>query len=101
MRIIEKLALHPLAVMARGDAPKLSIGERWRWPCTPVLNVRGRNAILRSREGRAMDYRFGDYSLDTERYELRRSGTLVKLRPRVFEVLAYLIAHRDRLVSKQ
>ena len=29
-----------------------------------------------------MDYRFGDYTLDTERYELRRAGTLVELRPR-------------------
>jgi DNA-binding winged helix-turn-helix (wHTH) protein len=48
-----------------------------------------------------MDYRFGDYSLDTERYELRRARTLVKLRPKVFEVLAYLIAQRGRLVSKQ
>jgi class 3 adenylate cyclase/tetratricopeptide (TPR) repeat protein len=48
-----------------------------------------------------MDYRFGDYTLDTERYELRRAGVLVKLRPKVFEVLAYLIAHRDRLVAKQ
>jgi DNA-binding winged helix-turn-helix (wHTH) protein len=48
-----------------------------------------------------MDYRFGDYTLDTERYELRRAGALVKLRPKVFDVLAYLIAHRDRIVSKQ
>ena len=29
-----------------------------------------------------MDYRFGDYTLDTERYELRRAGTRVKLSPR-------------------
>ena len=28
-------------------------------------------------------------------------GSLVKLRPKVFEVLAYLIAHRERLVAKQ
>jgi DNA-binding winged helix-turn-helix (wHTH) protein len=48
-----------------------------------------------------MDYRFGDYTLDTERYELRRAGTLVELRPKVFEVLAYLITHRERLVTKQ
>ncbi|MGH8067530.1 MAG: AAA family ATPase, partial [Candidatus Entotheonellia bacterium] len=48
-----------------------------------------------------MRYRFGDYTLDTERYELCRAGTLVKLRPKVFEVLAYLLKHRQRLVSKQ
>ena len=48
-----------------------------------------------------MDYQFGDYTLDTERYELRRAGIVVKLRPKVLEVLAYLITHRERLVSKQ
>ena len=48
-----------------------------------------------------MRYAFGDYTLDTDRYELRRAGTLVKLRPKVFELLAYLIAHRERLVAKQ
>jgi DNA-binding winged helix-turn-helix (wHTH) protein len=48
-----------------------------------------------------MDYRFGDYSLDTERYELRRAGTLSKLRPKVFKVLVYLTAHREHIVSKQ
>jgi DNA-binding winged helix-turn-helix (wHTH) protein len=48
-----------------------------------------------------MDYQFGDYTLDTERYELRRAGIVVKLRPKVLDVLAYLIAHRERLVSKQ
>jgi Transcriptional regulatory protein, C terminal len=48
-----------------------------------------------------MQYVFGNYTLDTERYELRRSGTRVKLQPKVFEVLTYLIEHRERLVSKQ
>jgi class 3 adenylate cyclase/DNA-binding winged helix-turn-helix (wHTH) protein len=48
-----------------------------------------------------MRYRFGDYTLDTERYELRRAGALVKVRPKVFEVLIYLLKHRQRLVSKQ
>ena len=48
-----------------------------------------------------MQYGFGDYTLDTECYELRQAGTLVKLQPKVFEVLAYLMAHRERLVAKQ
>ena len=48
-----------------------------------------------------MDYRFGDYTIDTQRFELRRCGTLVKLRPKVFDVLVYLIAHRERIVAKQ
>jgi class 3 adenylate cyclase/DNA-binding winged helix-turn-helix (wHTH) protein/tetratricopeptide (TPR) repeat protein len=48
-----------------------------------------------------MRYGFGDYTFDTERYELRRAGTLIKLRPKVFNLLAYLIAHRERVVTKQ
>ena len=47
-----------------------------------------------------MRYVFGDYSLDTQRYELRRAGGLISLGPQVFNVLAYLVAHRDRVVSR-
>lgn len=47
-----------------------------------------------------MRYVFGDYTLDTERYELHRTGTRVHLRPKVFQVLAYLLEHRDRVVRK-
>ena len=47
-----------------------------------------------------MRYIFGDYSLDTQRYELRRTGDLIPLGPQVFNVLAYLLAHRDRVVSR-
>ena len=32
---------------------------------------------------------FGDCALDTQRYELRRTGTLIKLRRKVFDLLAY------------
>src|SRR5919108_946084 len=48
-----------------------------------------------------MYYIFGDYTLDTQRYELHHAGEPIKLRRKVFQVLAYLLAHRDRVVSKQ
>src|SRR5215471_11226330 len=48
-----------------------------------------------------MRFTFGDYVLDTQRYELHHAGALVKLRRKVFQVLVYLLAHRDRVVSKQ
>jgi DNA-binding winged helix-turn-helix (wHTH) protein len=47
-----------------------------------------------------MRYIFGDYRLDTQRYELSYRNLPIKLRPKVFHVLSYLIAHRDRVVSK-
>jgi hypothetical protein len=46
-----------------------------------------------------MRYRFGDYLFDTERYELQRTGVLVPLRPKECDILAYLLAHRDRVVA--
>jgi class 3 adenylate cyclase/DNA-binding winged helix-turn-helix (wHTH) protein/tetratricopeptide (TPR) repeat protein len=47
-----------------------------------------------------MRYLFGDYVLDTERHELHGAGMPIKLRRKVFQVLAYLLAHCDRVVSK-
>ena len=48
-----------------------------------------------------MLYRFAEFELCRERYELRRGGRTIPAEPRVLEVLAYLIEHRDRVVPKQ
>jgi DNA-binding winged helix-turn-helix (wHTH) protein/tetratricopeptide (TPR) repeat protein len=48
-----------------------------------------------------MRYTLGDYTLDTQRYELCRAGLPLQLQPKVFELLAYLIQHRDRVVTRQ
>jgi DNA-binding winged helix-turn-helix (wHTH) protein len=48
-----------------------------------------------------MDYVIGAYRLDTQRYELTYAGVPIPLRPKVFQVLAYLLAHHDRVVSKE
>ena len=48
-----------------------------------------------------MRYVFGDYALDTQRYELHNGSIPIKVRPKVLDVLAYLIAHRERVVAKQ
>ena len=48
-----------------------------------------------------MIYVFEDYELDTQLYELRQAGQLRKLEPQVFNVLTYLLEHRDRVVTKQ
>jgi len=45
-------------------------------------------------------YRFGEVELDAATYVLRRGGQEVALQPKVFDVLRYLIEHRERLVSK-
>jgi len=45
-------------------------------------------------------YRFGDFLIAIARRELWRAGTLVRLSPRAFDCLVYLIEHRDRAVDK-
>jgi DNA-binding winged helix-turn-helix (wHTH) protein len=46
-----------------------------------------------------MVFRFGTFELDREAYSLVRAGEPVHLRPRLFDVLVYLIEHRDQVVS--
>ncbi len=46
-------------------------------------------------------YRFGDFELDLDRYELRRGAEVIKAEPRVLEVLNFLIEHRARVVPKE
>ena len=48
-----------------------------------------------------MVYRFAECALDTQLHLLHRAGQRTRLAPKVFEVLCYLIEHRDRVVSKQ
>ncbi len=48
-----------------------------------------------------MIYEFGDFALDTRRYELRRSGAAQHLEPQVYAVLCHLVEHRDRLVTSR
>lgn len=47
-----------------------------------------------------MILRFGDCQLDLSRRQLSRGGGPVHLEPQVFDLLAYLIDQRDRVVSK-
>ncbi|MEM9178880.1 MAG: winged helix-turn-helix domain-containing protein [Pseudomonadota bacterium] len=47
-----------------------------------------------------MRYIFGPFELDTSTLELRRQGELISVEPQVFELLAHLIEHRDRVLSK-
>lgn len=46
-------------------------------------------------------YAFGEYELDLRLHELRRANERRHLEPQVFDVLAYLFARRDRLVTKE
>lgn len=47
-----------------------------------------------------MRYRFDDCTLDTARRELHRGGGPVAVEPQVFDLIEFLIRHRDRVVSR-
>ncbi len=47
-----------------------------------------------------MKFVFGAHTLDTSRRELCRHGEPIAVEPQVFDLLIYLIEHRDRVVSK-
>jgi TolB-like protein len=47
-----------------------------------------------------VQFLFSDHTLDTDRRELRRGGTPVAVEPQVFDLLAYLVQNRERVVSK-
>ncbi len=47
-----------------------------------------------------MRYRFENFLLDTDKRELHRFGQLRPLEPQVFDLLEYLIASRDRVVTR-
>ncbi len=47
-----------------------------------------------------MIYRFSEFELDTQNYQLIKAGNEVAVEPQVFDLLKYLIANRSRLVSR-
>ncbi len=48
-----------------------------------------------------MLFRFGDCTFDTNAYSLNRDGEAKRLSPKVFQVLHYLLMHRERVITKQ
>jgi predicted ATPase/DNA-binding winged helix-turn-helix (wHTH) protein len=48
-----------------------------------------------------LNYQFGEFTLDLVRGCVFRSGEEIKLRPKVFEALKYLVEHPGRLIGKQ
>jgi adenylate cyclase len=49
---------------------------------------------------RKLLYLFEDYGLDTDRRELHRATSPISVEPKVFDLLAYVIRNRERVVSK-
>jgi predicted ATPase/DNA-binding winged helix-turn-helix (wHTH) protein len=52
-------------------------------------------------EVRSLNYQFGDFTLDVVRGCLLKAGEEIKLRPKVYETLKYLVEHPGQLIGKQ
>src|SRR5712691_6876265 len=72
-----------------------------RSPLREQCHVERGADLLSVPRGAPVLYRFAHCMLDTQLHTLYRAGQSALLSPKVFEVLCYLIAHRDRVVSKQ
>jgi DNA-binding winged helix-turn-helix (wHTH) protein len=46
-------------------------------------------------------YRFDSFELDGSQYRLSREQTAIRVKPKVLELLVYLIEHRERVVGKE
>src|SRR5690348_12080495 len=55
---------------------------------------------MTTRSARQVQFRFDSYALDTGRLELTRGVDAVSIGPQVFDLLAYLLQNRGRVVSK-
>ena len=53
-----------------------------------------------AREQTGLQYLFEDYVLDIDRHELRKGDMVLSVEPQVFDVLAFLFRHRERVVSR-
>jgi DNA-binding winged helix-turn-helix (wHTH) protein/Tol biopolymer transport system component len=71
----------------------------------PQVAFRKETALSRhdpqSMDSPSRQYCFGEFTLDLEGGFLRRGLEEVKLRPKSFEVLTYLVEHHGRLVTKR
>ena len=56
---------------------------------------------VRSREGEAVTFRFGPFSLDSRTRQLLRDGREATLSPKAFQLLLLLVENRSRAMSRQ
>lgn len=48
-----------------------------------------------------MKYQIAEFTVDTTRYRISSGDTVIPAEPKVFDLLVYLIRHRDRVLSRE
>ena len=70
------------------------------WTACRELRYDGVNRNYHRHEKVAMIHRFGEWELDTDRYELRVKGEPQTLEPQVFRLLVVLVENGNRVVTR-
>ena len=52
-------------------------------------------------ETSSLNYQFGEFTLNITKGCVLKAGEEIKLRPKVYETLKYLVEHSGRLIGKQ
>ena len=74
---------------------------RVQWCSVVAPGKSDMRVVLRPGAGAAAAmFVFGDVEVDTDRFEVRRGGEPVPVEPQVFELVLYLVTHRERVVTK-
>ena len=71
------------------------------WQLANAVGYPGLNSgcTTQVQEVRSLRYLFEEYAFDTARRELCRGPDVIPVTPQVFDLLAYLIRHRERVVT--
>jgi adenylate cyclase len=83
-----------------GASGMMDSGDRRRNDTVRSVGVATPGFGHRQSRGGDLLYLFEDYALDTERRELRRGQAPVAIEPKVFDLLAFVIENRQRVVSR-
>ena len=84
-RSVNGPASSPRRVSDEGEQPLESTTDSGGRPC----------------QTRRMRFEHGDLVVDTSRFTIERDGAALHVEPQVFDVMSYLVAHRDRVVTKE
>lgn len=83
------------------DALDLGADDYVTKPFSSVVLTARLAALLRRRAGTIAPAMVGRLAVDLTDHRVRLEGLVVPLSPREFELLAYLVARRDTVISKQ
>ena len=83
------------------DALDLGADDYVTTPFSSLVLTARLAALLRRRAGSVAPATVGSLAVDQDERRVRLEGLVVPLSPREFELLAYLVARRDTVISKQ